>query len=56
MARYDLKADRKQGLLKVLSCRFEGSDGSVPETAADGEAARGALLRYAGDLGFEPVW
>jgi len=56
VARFDLKADRKQGLLRVLSCRFENADSRTPDTAADGEAARSALCRYADDLGLEPAW
>jgi uncharacterized protein len=46
VARYDLKADRRRGRLEMLSLRFE--DG---ESAADREAARQALARYAGALG-----
>jgi uncharacterized protein YcaQ len=57
VARFDLKADRKHGTLAVLSRRFEGDDPSKPATAADGEAARTALLRYAEavGLGIEPL-
>jgi len=55
VARFDLKADRKRGLLRVLSRRFEGTENEVPATAADGEAARTALARYAGALRLEPV-
>lgn len=51
IARYDLKADRKRGVLQVVSRRFEGDDPSRPATAADGEAARCALDRYATALG-----
>jgi uncharacterized protein YcaQ len=53
VARFDLKADRKHGILQILSRRFEGADPSRPETAADGEAARNALTRYAQAVGLE---
>ncbi len=56
VARYDFKTDRKKGLLRVLSCMYEGQDSLRPACAADGEAARSALQRYAGALGLEPVW
>ncbi len=55
VARLDLKADRKRGRLEVLSRRFEGSGGARPASAADGEAARTALGRWAAALGLEPV-
>jgi uncharacterized protein YcaQ len=51
VARYDLKADRKRGVLQVLSRQFEGDDPSKPATVTDGEAARTALLRYAEAVG-----
>jgi uncharacterized protein YcaQ len=51
VARYDLKADRKRCILRVLSRRFEGDDPAKPVTTADGEAARTALDRYATALG-----
>ena len=53
VARYDLKADRKSGTIQVLSRRFEGDDPSTPASAADGEAARSALKRYAQSVGLE---
>ncbi len=53
VARYDLKADRKRGLVQILSQRFEGDDPSKPACHADGEAARTALDRYAQALGLE---
>ncbi len=56
VARYDLKADRKNSTLRVLSCRFEGADSRCPASAADGEAGRTALQRYALSLGLELVW
>ena len=54
VARFDFKADRKKGILHVLSCRFEGTNTSRPATARDGEAARAALARYAGVLELKP--
>ncbi len=46
IARYDLKANRKAGRLKVLSRRFEGTNISRAASAADRDAARCALKRY----------
>ena len=46
VARYDLKADRKRGVIQVLRRHFEGDDPSKPTSAADGEAARTALTRH----------
>ena len=54
VARFDFKADRKKGILHVLSCRFEGTNSSRPATARDAEAARTALARYAGALELKP--
>lgn len=53
VARYDLKAERDRGELVVLSRRFEGTSGTRPECAADGEAARTALSRFAASLKLE---
>jgi len=53
VARYDLKADRKHGVVEIVSRRFEGDDPSKPASAADGEAARSALDRFALALGLE---
>ncbi len=55
VARFDLKADRDRGALKVLSGRFEGTGTARPASAADGEAARTALARYSSALGLEPT-
>lgn len=55
VARFDLKADHKRGTLRVLSCRFEGTGDSRPAEAADGEAARSVLTRYADALGLTPT-
>ena len=46
VARYDLKADRKRGVIQVLRRHFEGDDPSKPTSAADCEAARTALTRH----------
>jgi|GEM_PF-55650 len=54
VARFDFKADRKKGILHVLSCHFEGTRAPQPATAQDGEAARTALARYAGALALKP--
>jgi uncharacterized protein YcaQ len=51
VARLDLKADRRKGVLDVLSARFEGDDPRRPE---DGEAVRSALSRYAAALALRP--
>jgi len=53
VARYDLKADRRRGVLQVLCRHFEGDDSSKPASATDGEAARTALDRYARAVGLE---
>lgn len=50
VARFDLKADRARGMLKVLSCKHEDTG---KQAAAHAEAARVALERYAGALGLE---
>ena len=55
VARFDLKADRKRGVLRVLSCRFEGTGNSRPAASRDGEAARAALSRYADALELKPT-
>ena len=47
VARFDLKADRKRGSLRVLSVRFEGTGTRRPQRAADGAAAASALQRHA---------
>ena len=55
VARLDLKADRKKGVLRVLSCRFEETANSRPAASRDGEAARSALSRYADALKLKPT-
>ena len=53
VARVDLKADRKRGVVQVLTRQFEGNDPLKPADAADEEAARTALDRYAEAVGLE---
>jgi hypothetical protein len=50
VARVDVKAHKKDGVLRVLACHFEstGPRGRVP--AADREAARSAIARHAASL------
>ncbi len=55
IGRVDLKADRKAGILRVLSCRYEAGGRRRAENARDAEAARTALERYAGALGLELI-
>ena len=55
VARYDLKADRRRGVLQVLCRHFEGGDPSKPATASAGEAARIALERYAQAVGLAVI-
>ena len=55
VARFDLKADRKQGVLRVLSCRFEATGTSQAAGSGYEEAARTALWRYASALQLRPV-
>ncbi len=53
VARVDLKADRKRGRLRVLSCRYEASDSPRGPSTLDIEATRAALSRYATSLALE---
>lgn len=55
IARFDLKAERAQGRLRVLSCRFESTGHPQAATSRETEAARTALERYAGALGLAPT-
>jgi len=55
IARFDLKADRRQEALTVLCCRFESTGSARPATTEEGGAVRSALARYATALGLEPV-
>ena len=51
IARFDLKADRAKGNLRILSRRFE----TAKPSAADKAAAEAALTRYAEALRLKPV-
>lgn len=55
IARFDLKAERRQEVLRVVCCRFESTGNPRPATTQEGGAARSALARYATALGLEPV-
>ncbi|MHC4769204.1 MAG: DNA glycosylase AlkZ-like family protein, partial [Planctomycetota bacterium] len=55
VARLDLKADRKRGSLRVLSCRFEGTGTRRPAATQDKAAVRTALDRYAAALELKPT-
>jgi uncharacterized protein YcaQ len=50
VGRVDLKADRRKGLLQVLSCHMEDT------RAQDRAAARAAVERYGRALGLRPAW
>ncbi len=54
VARLDLKADRRNGALRVLSCHHEPATETARERARAAEAVRTALARYASALGLEP--
>jgi hypothetical protein len=53
VARLDLKADRRNRVLRVLSCHQE--EGGARARTAAAEAARSALSRYASALRLEPA-
>ena len=55
VARFDFKADRKQGLLNVISIRFEGTGSRKAANAADEQAARSALQRFGEAVCLQPV-
>lgn len=55
VARVDLKADRAKGVLRVLSCHYEATDGGGKPPAADRAAVESAVDRYAGSLGLRPL-
>jgi hypothetical protein len=55
VARVDLKADRQNGNLHILSHRFEAADARGKVSAADREALRTAVMRYAVAIEMEPV-
>ena len=54
VARVDLKADRKKGVLRVVSAHYENAEASVARR--DRQAARIAVARYAEALGLRPAW
>jgi len=54
VARVDLKADRKQGVLHIVSAHFE--DAAAAARRRDRQAARVAVDRYARALGLRPAW
>ena len=51
VARFDLKADRKTGRLRVLSRSIEERSGSDTGTPTEREAARSAIEHFANALG-----
>ena len=51
VGRFDLKADRAKGRVRVVAWHFEGSHPRKPATAADARAARVALERHADAVG-----
>lgn len=53
VARVDLKADRKRGMLRVLSTQFEAERNKSRIPAVDREAVRTAVIRYAEALALE---
>lgn len=54
VARVDLKAERKRGVVRVLSAHFERADASTARR--DRHAARIAVDRYASALRLQPEW
>ena len=54
VGRVDLKAERKHGVLRVVSCHFEKGDAATRKR--DRHAARAAVNRFAGALGLKPAW
>lgn len=55
VARFDLKARPKEGELRVMSLRFEDTEGAHAPTTQVEEAARSALTRYAEALQLRPA-
>ena len=51
IARVDLKAERKAGYLRVLSCHYESNGGKGGTAPRDRHAVRCALSRYASAVG-----
>lgn len=56
IARVDLKADRKAGVIRVRSCHPESEDVAGVKATAAREVARSAVARYARQAGLAPVW
>ena len=54
VGRVDLKAERKRGVLRVLSAHYESAGAAAARR--DGQAARAAVARYAASMGLEPAW
>ncbi|MCH9650217.1 MAG: winged helix DNA-binding domain-containing protein [Deltaproteobacteria bacterium] len=54
VARFDLKADRAQGQLQVLSRRYESSGNSTTVHSWEAEAAQSALETFQKSLGLQP--
>ncbi len=53
IGRVDLKADRKEGVIHLLSCRFESTGGNLAATEAEEQAVATALDRFGGALDLE---
>ncbi len=56
VARVDLKADRKSGALRVISCHTEPKETSCCPAAEGRALARAAVDRYAGQVGLTARW
>ena len=54
VGRVDLKADRRQGVLRVLSAHFENAGSAIAKR--DRHVARIAVARYASALRLRPKW
>lgn len=54
VARLDLKAERKKGVLEVLSARYEGTGTARAAHPEDSQAVRSALERFARAVELEP--
>ena len=53
IARVDLKAERKAGYLRVLSCHYEANGGKGEAAPRERRAVHCALSRYASTVGLE---
>lgn len=56
VARVDLKAERKTGLLRIRSCHHEHTDAAGKASAPDQQAVTSALRRYAESVGLSLAW